>query len=338
MSLGDEHQRQYRRARTAGRTGRVAADSRPTTDRPAGVPVRPPSGRLAGHRPWARRSCTSPAQPAVLHGHDDAGRYLLDVHVDLGGRRGEVRGVVESSARACMTPSAACPATAASRPSARAPAGSGDTSHGAAQNGLHADGPCPTTLRRAPVRTATSPAGWPACAVRWSGGAGRRGSSLCRSSMAQVGQHHSGQRLHPAGRVGRRGDSGGTLTGRPVEPVPTWRGGLLGEPRDLLNLLGNVPTPARNRPRAAPLPVELHRRGPFTIDLLRRRSVPRPARSASRARSWASPAAIRTRPRPAGGGWPRSRRTACTTRSPPRRQDRRGTRRPSGTRTARTAR
>ena len=70
---------------------------RPTTARPSRVPERPPRSVASPDDGafGAAQLHVAHDQAAVLDGDDDAGRHLLDVHVDLGGRRREVRGVVE---------------------------------------------------------------------------------------------------------------------------------------------------------------------------------------------------------------------------------------------------
>ncbi len=148
----------------------------------------------------------------------------------------------------------------------------GDTSHGAAQNGLHADGPRPTTSG-AGAREDGDGVGEPARLRGAVVEVEQVGEDVLVAVPflhgTQVGQHPGGQRLHPAGRVGHRGDGGGTLTGRPVEPRPQ-SGGLLGEARDLLGpLLGKTyPLLLETVRESLPIPVELrHGAGPFTIGL-----------------------------------------------------------------------
>ncbi len=104
--------------------------SRPTTARPSRVPVRPPSaGGVLGVRGdgafGAAQLHVAHDEAAVLDGDDDTRRDLLDVDVDLGGRRREVRGVVEEFGERVHHALGRVPGDGCLAPrSGRAPAGS----------------------------------------------------------------------------------------------------------------------------------------------------------------------------------------------------------------------
>ena len=108
-----------------------------------------------------------------------------------------------------MTPSAACPATAVSLAEwTPDPLVAADPAHGAAQDGLHGDGPGPAAAGTGSGEDGDG-VGEPARLRGAVVEVEQVGEDLLVVVLllhrAQVGEHAGGQRLHPPGRVGGRG-------------------------------------------------------------------------------------------------------------------------------------
>ncbi|GDY75988.1 hypothetical protein SAV31267_054730 [Streptomyces avermitilis] len=194
-------------------------------------------GALAGHGAFgAAQLHVAHDQAAVLDGDDDTGRHFLDVHVDLGGRRREVRGVVEEFGECVHHALGGVSGDGGLAGGVDAHAlVAADAAHRAAQDRLHDDGACPAAARA---------------------GAGEHGHGVGEAARlrgavvevqqvgedllvgvpllhaAQVGEHPGGEGLHTARHVAGHGDGGRTGAGG-VTGALGEAGVLLGEPGDV---------------------------------------------------------------------------------------------------------
>lgn len=151
-------------------------------------------------------------QAAVLHRDDESGRHLLDVDMDLGGRRREVRGVVQEFGERVHHALRRVPGDGGLAGGVRThPLVAADTAHRAAQDRLHLDRLGPPAPRTGPGQhgdAVREPSGLRGAVVQVQQVAQDVGVGVPVLHRAQVGQHAGGQRLHPPGGVRARGHGG----------------------------------------------------------------------------------------------------------------------------------